>query len=307
MTIIPTVDYVLQFKLWSKVKIEDPNRFYDSCWLFQGLKSEFGHGRIAHRGTNYWAHRVSYMLAHGLKELAEDVVIRHKCDVPSCVNPLHLETGSKIDNDLDRHFRGRTPTGITHGNSLFTDTRTIREIRWLYQEAGGVKGTCSAIARRYSTPEIPVSKTVIRYICIRQSWAHVEDDFDTLEPKPVPLTKRELYKQGSDNHGGSNIIPKDVQRIRALRSLGWELKPLAVKFNLSVPGVSVICSRKTWTDVPDAKPGDVLTPEEIAEVTVNLRAKYRAEIADFQEEIRKSSQITAADLSVIVTNVASHS
>ena len=279
MTTIPTVDYALQAKLWSHMRIQDPRHFYKSCWLFEGAKTQFGHGHIRHRGHTYGAHRVAYMLAHNLKELHEDIVIRHKCDCPMCINPLHLETGSQIDNNLDMWSRGRNPKGVLHGNALFDDVVKIREIRWLFQEAGLRHGTFSALAERYG-----VSNVVIAHICHRRTWNEVPDDFDTLI-KPAPLAEKEIYTR-TENHGGSVVTPADVQRMRAMRGLGASLKFLSEKFNLhGLAAASNICARKTWTDVPDAAPEDVLTPEEIAEAKADAPNTARGGVAHPQARV----------------------
>ena len=283
MTTIPALtEYVLQFKLWSQVTIEDPDRFYDSCWLFTGKsRTNFGHGLIKHKGHTYGAHRLAYMLAHGLKELPEEVVCRHKCDVKICCNPLHLETGSQQDNNLDMLLRGRNPKGLTHGMTKFTDTVKIREIRWLSTNAGGVrKGVYSAIAARYG-----ITNTTARYICRRESWQDVQDDFDTLV-KPAPLTDAELYTR-KENHGGSVVTPYDVQRIRAMRNIGAGLDMIAATFKRSASAVCLICARKTWAEVPDVDPAKVLSDEEIqaAEADANRLANMgpvRAQLTALQ-------------------------
>ena len=38
---------------------------------------------------------------------------RHKCDTPGCINPEHLEIGTKGDNNKDRVERGRSRTIVT--------------------------------------------------------------------------------------------------------------------------------------------------------------------------------------------------
>ena len=163
-----------------------------------------------------------------------------------------------MDNNLDMLLRGRNPKGITHGMSLFDDTTKIREIRWLFHQAGMRHGVFTAIAERYG-----VDKNVINMICHRRTWANVPDDFDALT-KPEPLGEREIYTR-TENRGGSIVTPSDVQRIRAMRSLGASLKLLGAKFGLAGLGaISNICARKTWSDIQDADPTAILTPAEIA-------------------------------------------
>ncbi|NIC05759.1 HNH endonuclease [Billgrantia bachuensis] len=59
-------------------------------------------------GRTIGAHRVAYCKANGLQLASIDgLVVRHKCDNKSCVNPAHLEVGDHSDNIRDAIERGR--------------------------------------------------------------------------------------------------------------------------------------------------------------------------------------------------------
>lgn len=72
------------------------------CWEWQGPRNTEGYGTIKH----YRAHRVSWMLANA-ELIPEEMHVRHSCDNPPCVNPLHLSLGTHQDNMNDRRDRGR--------------------------------------------------------------------------------------------------------------------------------------------------------------------------------------------------------
>lgn len=256
------IPHVLQFKLWSQVKVADMGRYYQSCWNFTGKKAEGGHGYFSHRKQTYFAHRVAYEQATG-HVLTETEVVRHKCDNPACCNPLHLETGTQVDNNLDMLSRGRNPKGATHGMATITETQ-VREIRWLYATAGGVRGAIKAIATR-----MKLNKQLVAYVTQRNSWAELPNDFDTLV-KPVPLSPEELHIERTiPNRGGSELTPEKVQRIRALREAGATLPFISNKFGgVAWSGLSNICNRNTWADVPVPETNP-LTPEEIEEAKRN--------------------------------------
>ena len=76
-------------------------------------------------GTTH-AHRLSYILFKNLELRDPKIVVRHKCDNPSCVNPDHLEEGTQADNTKDRDERGRhVPlNGVRNGNAKFTQEQT---------------------------------------------------------------------------------------------------------------------------------------------------------------------------------------
>jgi hypothetical protein len=52
-------------------------------------------------------HRMAFEQAWGIT-LRPDQVVRHSCDRPSCVNPMHLMVGTHADNRNDAKERGRT-------------------------------------------------------------------------------------------------------------------------------------------------------------------------------------------------------
>lgn len=74
-------------------------------------------------------------------------VVRHKCDNPRCINPLHLEGGTHLDNNNDKVARGRAKTlratGEFSARHKLTDA-DVEQIRALY-----VKGS-----REYGLPAL---------------------------------------------------------------------------------------------------------------------------------------------------------
>ena len=115
----------------------------DECWLWLGSikvrdgKPCYGNFRLGNEIVV--AHRVAYFLEYGEFDESQDVL--HKCDIPACVNPNHLFVGSKSDNMLDMHAKGR------HPNS--TDYVLVDEIIRLY-ESGRYNQRSSALAIKLS-------------------------------------------------------------------------------------------------------------------------------------------------------------
>ena len=62
------------------------------------------------------AHRIAFEREWSVK-LKPGQVVRHTCDNPGCVNPLHLMLGTQSDNIKDAVIRGRHST---NGNELKT-------------------------------------------------------------------------------------------------------------------------------------------------------------------------------------------
>lgn len=73
----------------------------DSCWLWMAGKFPSGYGVFRHER----AHRFSYRLFRG--EIPSGMIVMHKCDVRSCVNPDHLEAATQKDNIRDAMQKGR--------------------------------------------------------------------------------------------------------------------------------------------------------------------------------------------------------
>lgn len=92
-------------RFWGKVDRRGP----DECWEWRGSHNgrHYGHFHPT-KGTDEYAHRFSYAMAHGA--IADGLHVRHRCDNPPCVNPAHLELGTRLENMADMVARGRQNT-----------------------------------------------------------------------------------------------------------------------------------------------------------------------------------------------------
>ncbi len=108
-------------RFWEKVEVR---RREDECWEWHGAKAR-GYGQIVKAGRGgklLRAHRVSWELEHG--PIPDGLIVRHRCDNRGCVNPSHLELGTRKDNNHDMSVRDRgiksakgLPYGVQrHGN-----------------------------------------------------------------------------------------------------------------------------------------------------------------------------------------------
>jgi len=133
------------------------------CWLWVGGTMAQGYGHFSVSNHTIRAHRWIYSLIHGAIE--EGLVVRHKCDNPTCVNPMHLEVGSHAENCADMHQRGRNADrkGEKHPMASFTaedvlDIRLKRELGWSLTEIGKLYGK---------------SEKLIGKITRRERWKHI--------------------------------------------------------------------------------------------------------------------------------------
>lgn len=76
------------------------------CWNYTAYKNADGYGRMRANGKKVLAHRFSYENKFG--SIPSGLLVCHKCDNPSCVNPDHLFLGTDLDNVRDSIKKNRT-------------------------------------------------------------------------------------------------------------------------------------------------------------------------------------------------------
>lgn len=75
------------------------------CWFWRGAVTDSGYGYVRQRPgppARVRAHRLVYELVNG--PLAADEQVHHMCEIPTCVNPLHLEAHRQPEHGK-RHRR----------------------------------------------------------------------------------------------------------------------------------------------------------------------------------------------------------
>ena len=68
------------------------NNFYfkeDGCWEWMGSHDVDGYGHLQFKNKMYQSHRLSYEKFIG--NIPKDLIVHHKCNNRSCVNPKHLQ------------------------------------------------------------------------------------------------------------------------------------------------------------------------------------------------------------------------
>lgn len=148
----------------------------DTCWLWQGTVDKEGYGKLSYKKRNFRAHRIMWSIEHQ-KEIPENLVILHLCDVPSCVNPSHLKCGTQLENMQDKKRKGRCAVGDSNGMRKFPgilsgelngtaklSNEQVLEMRKLHRE--GKTGVF--LAKRYNIWPSQVSNIVNR-----RQWSHI--------------------------------------------------------------------------------------------------------------------------------------
>lgn len=190
---------------------DDPN----GCCVWTGKRDLHGYGLMYYAGSNRHAHRAAYMMAHG--PIPDGLVVRHRCDNPSCVRLDHLELGTHADNMRDMVERGRsnhTPRalGEAHGRAKLTlaDVETIRDrVR---------RGdTYTSIAH-----DLGVSAVQVSNVARGRQWKHAE----------VPVaTRRGRWR--------CNVLSSEqVEAARDRIAAGESLRSVARSFGVSHSGLA---------------------------------------------------------------------
>ncbi|WP_324030110.1 hypothetical protein GC087_07100 [Pantoea sp. JZ2] len=131
----------------------------DKCIEWTGYKNKDGYGRKRVGSKLYLVHRLAYCEHHNVDiSHIDGLLIRHKCDNPSCINPLHLEPGSQKDNMQDMKSRGR---GVPRAK---LSPAQVIEIRSKHRRNSN-EFCSSALAKHYG-----VSKVQINRILARTTW-----------------------------------------------------------------------------------------------------------------------------------------
>ena len=143
-----------------KDRFDEKFRVTPGCWIWLGAKLKEGYGIIHYKGKLIGAHRASYELYVG--EIPDGLIVRHKCDTPSCVNPDHLVIGTHKENAKDRGERGRA--SIRRGSK--NHMAKLDESQILHIRADNRSQT--AIAKEFG-----VSRALIGYIKKKSIWNHI--------------------------------------------------------------------------------------------------------------------------------------
>lgn len=110
--------------------------------------------------VHWYAHRRAWEDAHG--PIPAGLVVRHRCDTPTCVNPDHLELGTQKQNveDRDRRGRNRAPKGEAHGMVKLTRAQA--------QEVLDSPELGYVIAAR-----LGITKSAVSAIRVGKRWKHL--------------------------------------------------------------------------------------------------------------------------------------
>jgi hypothetical protein len=107
------------------------------CAIWPFKKNAKGYAKTYLLGKYLSVHRIVFERFYGCELGA--LLVRHKCDNPSCVNPHHLEAGTDADNVRDRDVRGRTARLFGDRNPAFGKPCSPERKQHLSQRMSGAR------------------------------------------------------------------------------------------------------------------------------------------------------------------------
>ena len=116
---------------------------YATAWVWYGGRNRptTKHRRVHFEATGEWPE-----------------VVRHTCDNPRCINPMHLLSGTYVDNMRDCTERGRQGDrrnfSTANGRFVLTDAQ-VQEIRQRY-----VRGNGMALAREFGVGRTQIGRII---------------------------------------------------------------------------------------------------------------------------------------------------
>ena len=131
------------------------------CWLWTSAVRKVGYGMFWMNGAFHGAHRVSYELYVG--PIPAGLFVCHRCDVRSCVNPVHLFLGTQAENMADMAAKGRSSRGVRNSKARL-DEDGVRRIRMLSPH----------VPQREIGRRLGVNQSTIRDVLLGRTWRHVD-------------------------------------------------------------------------------------------------------------------------------------
>ena len=138
-------------------------------------KDDFGYTRIKVNGKHERLFRYIYEQKHG--KIPKGMVIRHKCDNPSCCNIEHLEIGTPKDNVRDlierqpeKYYSSRkNGSNKIKGISNPSNKLSEENVKTIYK---------SKLSNRILAKKFNISSANVWQIKYKKTWKWLTDTFD---------------------------------------------------------------------------------------------------------------------------------
>lgn len=223
-------------RFWLKINFPKDDCI-NNCWIYNYCLDKDGYG-IFWINKKIRAHRFSYIIHNNFEEIPKNMKICHKCDNPSCVNPLHLFVATSKQNSQDMVNKNRQchNFGTLNGMSILTESEVMQILIDIYN-------------KKYKTIQDVCKNYKIEYLTINdilhgKTWTHITNQLQ------IPsLTVRNIIIDKSENRNTAKLNRNDVYNIRVSLKNGISIKTLANQYSLHITTIDAIAKNKTWKTV----------------------------------------------------------
>jgi hypothetical protein len=139
-------------RFWSKVTKTE------QCWLWLGAPTSSGYGAIEIEGKTISAHRYSYEYEYGSIPVGRFVL--HTCDIPLCVRPSHLYSGTHKDNMRDMLERGHHKHPSQRGELNSRAKITMKDAEDIRRDYATGKATHRSLGVKYGIDHTSICRIV---------------------------------------------------------------------------------------------------------------------------------------------------
>jgi len=176
-------------KIYSLTTVND-----NGCFIHKNGK----YSRISFNGDRFFTHRAVYSLVKNdgnpipkYNEKGEDLVIRHICNDPRCVNPDHLELGTHSENNYDdKKENGTLSQGEKNHSSKISEKLATQIKHSIRPEGHSEYMSPHERAIKYNVPI-----WTIRSIDNNTTWVHIPDRFGHIHDNSEKRKKEREYKK----------------------------------------------------------------------------------------------------------------
>lgn len=146
------------------------------CLLWTGALKD-GYGVISIDKKKKKTHRMSWLIDRKyefipmVNLMEKNLMIRHLCDVRTCIEPTHLDIGTDKDNGNDKVKDPKTRRGETNSTATITE-KLAQEIKWSKYPVTDKERYKSQKER---AKLYGVSKSIVAQIDAGTTWGHIPD------------------------------------------------------------------------------------------------------------------------------------
>lgn len=134
----------------------------NGCWIWTGGTNDSGYGILnignGKRTKIDRAHRISWRI-HFPDQPIGDLCVLHQCDVPACVNPVHLFLGTRGDNIRDAKMKKRNSFGLRSGYRQLTEGEIVEA----YAMKIATNVTHAVLAERFMVSHATISRALQKF------------------------------------------------------------------------------------------------------------------------------------------------